>query len=250
MLTGCSTLKNAYDSVLSEPDITADVVTPSGEQLDSDDLNILISQPYIDPLTRFIARHKDNKEKARQVEVAFTEQQKRCTQAVERLMSNKPEPGQRTRFIRGYEFSCPIQVARLKTELSDSETTVDLHQDSSHNTLSEQDTKQVSDCYLLLSIKNYTEAKSMCLPLIARGDITATEGIAEIAYMEEDYAYAMALAEPIAKDSARLSYLMGQMYEFGYNVEVSVQSARDWYLLAQQLGHPDAQVALSNLESR
>ncbi|NNJ72535.1 MAG: sel1 repeat family protein [Enterobacterales bacterium] len=247
-MSSCTTLKDAYESTFTETEIS------SGDKLDSDDLNTLISQPYIDPLTRFILRHKDNTDRSRQVEVAYTELQSRCNQATSRFEMSNPNAADLTRFIRAYKFSCPVQVSRLQTEAENNESTADTTRTTiratNQSTLTENEAKQTSDCYLLLSINNYTEAKTMCQPLIEQGDLAAIEGIAEVVYLEEDYAYFLVLAEPVANESATLSYLMGKMYELGNGVAISLESAKNWYLSAQELGHPEAQLALYYLESQ
>ena len=251
LLSGCSTFSNVSDAIFSEDETSK---TSTGEWLDSDDLDTLVTQPYIDPLTRYILRNKDNEQMARQVEVAYTEQQKRCKEAFERIVSSNPDVKEITRFSLGYKFSCPLQVSELQNQADEEKSmalnTSIINAESIYNDLSERDSQQASECYLLLSIKNYTEAKTACSPLIERGDVLAVEGIAEIAHLEEDYENFILLATPIAMQSASLSFLMGQVYELGQGVPISVESAREWYLVSQQLGHSEAQAALETLEPK
>ncbi len=251
LLSACSTVNTNLESPNSPSEPSQ---SRFGDRLDSDDLDTLISQPYIDPITRFILRNKNNELKARQVEVAYTEQQKRCEEAFNRIMTSNPDRNQIARFSLGYQFSCPLQVSRLQTQ-ADTDNAMQTNApvnmtDNEASNLTSQDHQQASECYLLLTIKNYTEAKKVCQPMIERGNLLAIEGIAQVAHLEEDYENFMALAAPIAEQSASLSFLMGQMYELGQNVPVSLETAEKWYRQALQLGNPDAQAALNDLERK
>ena len=96
--------------------------------------------------------------------------------------------------------------------------------------------QQLNDCYLLTTIRNYSEARAACQAPAQQGDRRAQSNMALISRALGQYAAALDWAQQAAPGSADAAYLLGELYERGQGVEASDQRALSWYLQAAEQG--------------
>ena len=190
------------------------------------EVEALLAQPYVDPLTRYLQRYADDPTRAMYMELIKDERMIRCREAAEKYEKLPKTAANLEKMRAGYEFSCPKEVedfAALVTDLKN------------------------SDCYLLTKLHNYREALEPCLVPANNGDVRAQLNMAVIARELQQYAAAFHWARLAAKHFPEGNYLVGELYAEGQGVEQSDIDAAHWYGLAAQQGHARAQAALGKL---
>ncbi|MEX0605019.1 MAG: tetratricopeptide repeat protein [Marinobacter sp.] len=223
----------------------------------SSELNPLFQQPYIDPLTRYLIRYEGDEPRSDVLAIVRQERDRRCDVIADRY-SAKPISQEALNLYRvGYRFSCPQDVnayaqrlKKLEAEASEDEvrTTERENAEDEEPVASEVSkappSKQLSDCYLLTTIRNFSGASKACLQPAEAGDVQAQTNMALIAYSLRDYAKAQQWARRAAPASGGASYLLGQMYSTGNGVEQNKEKAKTWYIEAAEQGHAEAKAAL------
>lgn len=238
----------------------------------SSELDPLFEQPYIDPLTRYLNRYDDDDPRSDVLTKVRRERDKRCSVIADQY-SAKPLSQEALNLYRvGYLFSCPqdvdayaqrldkFQVEERKKEMrtadpgnvsgagADTSAT-----DSAKSTSDDTSTvgvtesppsQQLSDCYLLTEIRNFSGALKACSEPAEAGDVQAQTNMAVIAHSLRDYATAYQWALRAARESGEASYLLGQMYNTGNGVTQNQEEANKWYTSAAEQGHAKAQAAL------
>lgn len=239
-------------------------------------LKALFAQPYIDPLTRYLDKNRHNAALQADWQTVQTERDRRCAVVAKRFEQIAVSESSVDRFRRGYAYSCSAEVAAYAARLSalqaqalansnnagsaDSANSAEKAAASRSVTLGElpkaskplksetelmpsktqQAGLQVSECYLLTSIKNYREALKACEPPAEQGDARAQTSMAQIFYLFKQYNQAFRWASLAGKKSAESSFLLAQMHERGQGTRADRPSALRWYEAAEKLGHPQA----------
>lgn len=238
----------------------------------SSELDPLFEQPYIDPLTRYLNRHEGDERRYNVLAKVRQERRRRCS-VIANQYAAKPISQEALNLYRvGYLFSCPKDVdayteqlekfqsesSKKKVRTAETAKTSDPEADTSTTgfttsrssaTADGEVTKlppsqQLSDCYLLTTIRNFSGAAKACLQPAEAGDVQAQTNMALIAYSLRDYASAHHWALRAAPESGFASYLLGQMYMAGNGVEQNKKEANKWYTKAAEQGHSEAKAAL------
>lgn len=256
LLSGCASvdgdrLSEASSDLLERTgQVMKKIVNPQLPESYQRERQALFDQPYIDPLTEYLAEHRDDDSRALVLQQIERERHLRC-EAVAAEYSNEPatEP-MRQRYTAGYNYSCPDQVAafaaRVEQQPSVPEPEPDTVDTADDSGVSDQ---ALSDCYLLAAIRNYSEAKKACRGPAENGDVRSQANMAMIAHAFEDYTNALMWAKKAAPASSEAAFLLGQMYATGRGVLQDMDQAVYWYTEAARQGHKEAQAALDrNLE--
>ncbi|EMP54544.1 Sel1 domain-containing protein repeat-containing protein [Marinobacter santoriniensis NKSG1] len=226
---------------------------PTGRSAGTDETTIslqaerdaLFNQPYIDPLTDYLHTHEGDSARAPLITDVRQERTRRC-EAVARKYAHKPLTEASLESYRaGYQYSCPQEVHAFAQRVQERRAKAQQNRNDSKLAPSE-----LSNCYLLTSIRNFTEAKEACLEPAAQGDVRAQANLAIISRAFEQYPEAVAWAKKAAPESADACFVLGRLYESGLGVEADTALAAHWYQKAVELGDPDARAALQNLSSK
>ncbi|HDZ55274.1 MAG TPA: sel1 repeat family protein [Pseudomonas xinjiangensis] len=212
------------------------MVGSKDRQLRQQELDELFAQPYIDPLTDYLEAHSDEATHASNLAKVAYERDQRCGNIANTYSTRDPSRDNLNRMQRGYLYSCPEEVqafaARVKAATtqqtaSQSETAPSdkilaaPSPEISAVALNEAlDRKQSSDCYLLYTIKNNTQAFDACRPIAERGDAKAQHHMASLAKTRKDYTTAAGWAElSAAQDYPPGQLILGQLYQEGQGLE-------------------------------
>ena len=223
---------------------------------------VLIDQPYIDPLTNYLIEHHGDPTRASTLQQIRQERDLRCEKVARQYADEPATEVVLERYNFNYGYSCPEQVAafgervrqRQASEISTPEPISPPTPISEQITPAEapdvgSDQRQISDqslsdCYLLTSIRNYSEARKACRKPADQGDLRSQMNMARIAHLFEDYDDAAKWARMAAPESDEASYLLGQMYAAGQGVGEDRDQALYWFNEAAKLGNKDAEAAL------
>jgi hypothetical protein len=288
------------------------LVGSKDEQVRDEEVQALFAQPYIDPLTRYIEQHADDDRFAAQLARVAAERSRRC-EAIDGTYSGREASRENlNRMRRGYAYSCPdeIQIFTARVERSagtrdsipasvDDEIAVAPAEiapgsitapaSAALDTELEEalSRRQRSDCYLLFTIRNNTQAQKACLPLAISGDAKAQHHMAQLALMRNEGNAAadwakrsagqkhapgqMTLAQlyqdgkGVAKDPIRAHVLMksaadqglaeaayhtGMAYQFGAGVSIDMPRAAQYLEQAAGSGHIPSFLAVANLHEK
>jgi len=213
----------------------------------------LFDQPYIDPLTDYLAQHDDDPQRAEVLQLIRQERDRRCNIIAQKYASRPATETMLGRYRSGYDYSCPKQVAAFGERVSRQPPEQEMHTaptdtDAIANTVMEEPTEisdqVLSNCYLLTTIRNYSAAREACRTPANNGDVRSQTNMAIIAHAYEDYARAREWARKAAPTSGKAAFLLGQMYAAGRGVSQDLEQAVHWYTEAARQGHKEAQAAL------
>lgn len=308
-LTACSQLQ----LIKSEPSVPAEVNTTSTTPTTDADLKStldreiksLFSQPYIDPLTRYLAQNKDDKRRAKVLPIVLKERERRCQKIAKRYESRDKTKGNLNRLRQSYKLSCPNIVANFAQQVeaaTDSQasqtaeienaesdeisieepvelasevefapeieqavstqpvaTTVEASANTTPNVDSQSDksaakandttlTQAVTDCQVLFKIRNYAEAKIVCLPPAQQGSAIAQYNLGEIAVLSNDYKQAMKWMQQAANQGyAPAQFSLGNWFFAQKNSGQSNAQAIGWLKKAAAQDHLAALMLLGKL---
>jgi len=228
----------------------------------------LFAQPYIDPLTRYLEERSGDDRYAAQLARVASERSRRCEAISNTYAAREATSNNLQRMRRGYLYSCPAEVqifasrvkpthpaagkqdTRAATSAEDvkvtSEPTVGVSDGPSQ---AEPDTelasaltrRQHSDCYLLFTIRNNTQAVQACEPLASAGDAKAQHHMAKLAIMRNDFTPAAEWAtRSAAQRYAPGQLVLGQLYQGGRGVGKDPVRAHGLIKSAADQGLPEA----------
>lgn len=220
----------------------------------------LLEQPYIDPLTSYLIEHQNDSARASILRNIRQERDLRC-QNVARQYADEPATGAMLeRYNLSYGYSCPEQVAEFEKRFDRQQAqrtpapepvstppTQPITLPETPDTSSDErqiNDQALSDCYLLTSIRNYSDARKACAEPAGRGDLRSQVNMARIAHLFEDYEGALKWAQMAAPGSDAAAFLLGQMYAAGQGVDPDRDQAVYWFNEAVKLGNKDAEAAL------
>lgn len=245
LLSGCAAVQQMM------PPTEAPVVDHSPTAIERE-VNALFDQPYIDPLTRYLEQHTGNLQRATQLPRIRQERDRRCTEIAARYAERPKTTESLELYRRGYEYSCPADVAAFAAEVEaagaagEAMARVAAPPQRPAPAPATDETNR-NECYLLTDIRNFSEAQEVCRVSADEGDLRAQLNMALIAQALRDYPQALAWARPIADSSAEARYLLGQLYASGHGVERDYAGALTWYQRAANEGYAPAQTALGTM---
>ncbi len=77
----------------------------------------LLNQPYLDPLTKYIEKHRLNKAKAPYVKKIKAERDRRCNDIDQRYRNMKKSYATFMKLKKGYGYSCPLVISGFADRL-------------------------------------------------------------------------------------------------------------------------------------
>lgn len=242
LMSGCATFEPASTAGPSSEPTDRSAGTDKTMITLEAERNSLFNQPYIDPLTDYLRAHEGDRSRAALVNDVRQERARRCEAVARKYDSKPPTEASLDTYRAGYQYSCPQQVRDFAQRVKQHRATSGQTDKNPKLAPSER-----SNCYLLTSIRNFTEAKQACLEPAEQGDVRAQANMAVISRAFEQYPEAVAWARRAAPQSAEACLVLGRLYESGLGVEADTELAAQWYRKAIDLGNEDAQAALQAL---
>ena len=228
------------------------------QQQHQQEVEALFAQPYIDPLTRYLEAHSNDRSRATLLGTVATERERRCQVIARRYASVTPDQANLQRLERGYLYSCPEQVKAFADQLERSRpeaaqesmatqqqnavrpAPTDSSVPASLYGIAPQDDsvelavvrRQASNCYLLFTIRNFSQAETACAAPAASGDAKAQQHLARISELAGDPEKAMHWAARSAQQEyPEALLLLGRYYQEG--VGTVTDTARGFELIQQ-----------------
>lgn len=214
-----------------------------------DELADLFDQPYIDPLTRYLIKHGDEADRSAQLARVRRERDRRCQAIADNFNEAAKTREALERYQAGYSFSCPDQVADYEQALAVSLARQADARENKPETVSNKQpnselSEQLSDCYLLTTIRNFSDALKVCKAPAEAGDVQAQTNLALISHALADYGRAHHWARLASAHSGEAAFLLARMYTAGQGVEPDPVAAEKWYHRAAGQGHAGAKAVL------
>ncbi len=172
---------------------------PGQSSVDSPEkeLQALLAQPWIDPLTDYIKQHQGDAARTSVLARLLTERERRCNQVDQRYAQGDKTADALTRYRAGYGYSCPQQVQAFAEQVEQvaSVQSPDVQSsgqrgDKSVVRPSSVDTNgaaAANECYLLTQIRNHLDAISACQAPAQAGDTRAQRSLAQSLFALQRY---------------------------------------------------------------
>jgi len=234
-------------------------VTGAGVQDDSRvaverEVRELFNQPYIDPLTRYLESYSANYARADFIRQITEERERRCADIAARYEEQPKNIESLERYRRGYSYSCPEDVAAFEALVQGvSQGEPDARVQPAvipADTVSPAEVvsdAQRNECYLLTKIRNFNEARALCLKTAEAGDIRSQLNMAVISQALRDYPQALHWARMVADRSPEARFVLGQLFTNGHGVMQDYAEALTWFQRAANEGHAGSQAALGSM---
>lgn len=283
-------------------DFAGGLVGSNDQALLQEEVDKLFAQPYIDPLTAYLEEHSADDRRARQLAQVADEREQRCAAIAAIYVKRDATQANLQRMRRGYTLSCPEQVQQFATRVTLSaatstaaSTAASASSQADRAMTAQSDTaladaltrRQNGNCYLLFTIKNYTQAQEACQPVAEGGDAKAQHHMANLARARGDHANAFTWAqrsadqghapglltlgqlnqagEGVPQNPAKglrlirqaadqglteASYHAGLAYQNGLGTEASTELAESYLKQAAAQGHMPAHLALAAMNEQ
>jgi TPR repeat protein len=247
-LSGCAGVRDRSGAFLSQSGEaiaaqTRRLVNLVGGREDSEEqallqaeIDQLFAQPYIDPLTVYLDEHSADERRAGQLELVAQERDKRCAAIAETYAGREASPANLQRMQRGYLMSCPQDVQDFAARVNESSAAQTAAASEAPQAAAEPAPapaadldraldealarRQNSNCYLLFTIKNYTQAYEACRPIAESGDAKAQHHLASLERTRGNHGPAFSWAERSARQQHPPGQLiLGQLYQAGQGTE-------------------------------
>lgn len=219
-------------------DFAGGLVGSHDQALLQQEVDQLFAQPYIDPLTLYIEEHSADDRRSRQLALVARERDERCAVVARTYAGRDATRDNLSRMQRGYLMSCPEDVqdfaARVRqTPVAKSPApdvpapapaapAMPVAADTGSAVDEAVSRRQNSNCYLLFTIKNYTQAHSACRPVADSGDARAQHHMASLERTRGDLSAAFTWAErSAAQQHAPGQLVLGQLYQAGQGTAVN-----------------------------
>jgi TPR repeat protein len=210
------------------------------------EVNELLEQTNIDPLTRYLDRH--GQVRSATTDRIRTERDKRCAAIADSYATRDKTVANLEKLENGYRYSCPAvvqtfadQVNRSGTQTKQGETV----QGGPSATASHPPTKDkasLEKCYLPFAIKNYREAYEACASPAATGDAQAQYNLGFSARVLKLYPEAVQWTQRSAAQGLPAAQLhLGLLYQRGQGLPLSLPKAIQQFELAGAQGLAEAQ---------
>lgn len=252
LLAGCASIRTLGTPAQppAEPPTTESAgqpeqTAPSGNDAERE-VDALFAQPYIDPLTRYLERTEDKTDNPALRQRVRKERDRRCAEIADRYAAEPVTEQSLTTYRKGYDYSCPADVAAYASRLATLKARTQPEPDAAREPGDAAPvalSKQLNDCYLLTAIRNFSEAMKACRQPATEGDIKAQTNMALMTFALKDYANAFRWASAAAPHSAEAAHLLGQLYAEGLGVAPDADAARKWNGLARDQGYDGSKEA-------
>lgn len=279
LMSGCAQLKSS--EFLSR---TGDALSRIGQPTPSQDqsatmaeVDALFEQPYIDPLTEYLQQYDEDPSRTAQLQRVEIERERRCEVVARRYNSDEISKTNLALYRRGYNFSCPQDVAAYAARLESIQSrqapvrqtrsqpaVIEQEVDSGEAVTGQSDSEdvlvpevsgqsdavdpaQLNECYLLTRIRNFSGALKACLGPAEAGVSGAQVSMARIQSALGQHESAYGWATKAAPESGQAAYLLGTMYADGLGTAQDTEAAKKWFRTATELGHREAAFALERL---
>ncbi|MFA5677929.1 MAG: tetratricopeptide repeat protein [Pseudomonas sp.] len=163
----------------------------------------LLDQPLIDPLTRFLHQHAAEDAGNPQYQRIARERDSRCRAIGTRYDRQAPTRENLNALRSGYAYSCPDQVDAFARRVPEHQPVIPGREPTNATTLP----AQASDCYLLFAIRNYQQALPACTAAAQAGDGKSQHHLASLLRNNRALTEALHWAE----QSAANGYPPGQL---------------------------------------
>lgn len=264
-LSGCSS-QPAQDGLLAR---SAELLSKTGELISQQaqslgnwgasqnnaqydrELAQLFDQPYIAPLTHYLDQHGSDASRAEHLRQVVEERQRRCQRVASRYAERDKTPATLQQMRASYGDSCQEQIEQFAALLPPARPGATPR--PAVNSAQPRprvappavspgiDRQQANDCYLLFTIKNYSQARDACLGPAAAGDGKAQYNLSVIASSLGNYPEALHWARRAAERSPDGCYQLGELYLRGQGIEQNPASALSWFEQAAEQGLARAQ---------
>ena len=188
---------------------TAPPPKPTMQQQIQNEVTELLTQAYIDPITRFIFLHEQDKTYQTALKRLEQEKIKRCQQVAVRYKTSKKTQKQLDKLSKGYQFSCPDLVFDFAKVVAQEQALAQLSPKKRGN--SEQQAETLQACNQSYEKMDYVNALRYC-------------------------------HQPALQGHAEAQLKLGMIYADGRGVKKDYQAAYIWLTLAVQSGIAQAQV--------
>lgn len=224
-------------------DFAGSLVGSKDAEVRDREIEALFAQSYIDPLSKYLEQHSGDERFAAQLARVAAERSQRCDAIGHTYSEREASRDNLHRMRRGYLYSCPGEVQIFAARVEGSSRTANAAAPATEPARQPQATenaqmaatpvsnavdteleealsrRQRSDCYLLFTIRNNTQALGACQPLATSGDAKAQHHMAQLALTRKDDN----AAADWAKRSAGQKYapgqlILGQLYQQGRGV--------------------------------
>lgn len=169
-----------------------------------DDVERLLDQPLIDPLTRFLEQHAASHADTTQYQRIARERDSRCRAIGTRYARQAPTEDALRSLRSGYAYSCPAQVDAFAGRVPPRTEPDPPAAEPPASPVLPADT---SDCYLLYAIRNYQRAMPACSAAAQAGDGQSQHHLASVLRRNR----ALTDARYWAEQSAATGYAPGQL---------------------------------------
>lgn len=213
------------------------------------EIDALFAQSMIDPLTRYLETHSADGSRARQLQQVVAERDRRCGEIGRTYAGRDATSANLQRMRGGYLYSCPDEVQTFALRVKKERSALVAKQSAEPRPSAEPqpasqvsaepppslelasadfadalNRKRSSNCYLLFTIKNYTQALEACRQPAERGDAKAQHHMGSVSLARRDYRSAVAWAErSAAQEHAPGLLLLGRLYQDGQGVRQDQQ---------------------------
>ncbi|WP_409523889.1 tetratricopeptide repeat protein [Nitrincola sp. MINF-07-Sa-05] len=239
LLSGCA-------NVQREQVAGVDVQDNSREGVEQE-VRALFEQPFIDPLTRYLERYSTDRARAGFIRQISAERDKRCAVIAARYEEQPRTLESLERYRRGYDYSCSEDVeafAALVQAATGSKTRAQEVASDTDSVPESLTDAQRNECYLLTKIRNFNEARELCIMPAESGDMRSQLNMALISQALRDYPEALRWARLVAERSPEARYVLGQLFANGQGVMQDYAEALTWFQRAANDGHAGSQAAL------
>ncbi|MCL5041424.1 MAG: sel1 repeat family protein [Gammaproteobacteria bacterium] len=267
LLAGCSSLPDRQILV----DRSSDLLSRSGEVISSQtqrlseltagkssqreaEVEALFDQPYIDPLTRYLDQHEDDRRYARYLDKVAAERERRCAEIAQQYRSRAATAENLSRYRRGYLLSCPDDVSAFAERVEQARSVERQANQTARQAEPEAASevpldeavsrRQVNNCYLYFTIRNLQRARDNCKQPATAGDAKAQHHMASLTRSEQNFASARQWAQRSAQQGyAPGQLLYAELLQNAQGGDRDAESALQWLQAAAAQGLPAAQYA-------
>lgn len=221
-LSGCTGYQREQAVTAGAKAVSANIKTSALQQ----EVDALLAQPYIDPITRYLQRYEHEASHSSYLQILAEEQQRRCQAVAKRYQQQPKTPDVLKAYRAGYRFSCPEEVEHFSRQILQT---------------------QFSDCYLLTDLRNFSDALAPCEEAALAGDPRGQLNMALISKAQRNYEEARHWAQTAAQAFPEADLLLGELHADGLGGAKNLTVAKQHFTLAAEQGVVLAQIALGLL---
>ncbi|MDP2195001.1 MAG: tetratricopeptide repeat protein [Rhodocyclaceae bacterium] len=207
------------------------------------EVDALMGQPLIDPLTRYLEEHSGDEARVDYLAKLASERDSRCQAIAKRYAGEAANQQNLQKMQRGYLYSCPGEVKAFAGRVAGtaSRTPANVEAPRPAAMAESLGRKEVNNCYLLFTIKNYRQALEACREPAQQGDARAQHHMASLALINRDQEAAASWAtRSAAQQFPPGQLLLGNLYKDGQGVKKDPVQALKLMQQAADSGLPEA----------